>query len=83
MNKVLMRKMIDMLSIEALRDIVYNMLLSEDSICSIDSFGNKFWYNNNGLLHRVDGPAVEYSDGTELWFMNGLRHRTDGPAIKM
>jgi hypothetical protein len=40
--------------------------------------------NENGKLHRIDGPAsVEYnSDGsrTEKWYKNGLLHRIDGPA---
>jgi hypothetical protein len=34
------------------------------------------------VLHRTDGPAVEYSDGTKVWYLNGQRHRTDGPAIE-
>ena len=33
--------------------------------------GTKFWFVN-GLLHREDGPAVEYANGrTEFW-LNGL-----------
>jgi hypothetical protein len=31
----------------------------------IDSYGNKHWDNDNGELHREDGPAIEYSDGCE------------------
>jgi hypothetical protein len=46
-----------------------------------DADGKKCWYLN-GLLHRVDGPAVEYADGTKCWYLNGKRHRTDGPAIE-
>ena len=46
-----------------------------------DCHGNRFYYNNAGLLHRTDGPAVEYSDGENRWYQNGLLHRTDGPAI--
>ena len=37
-------------------------------------------YYLNGLLHREDGPAVEYKDGHRCWFLDGQRHRTDGPA---
>lgn len=36
----------------------------------------------DGRLHRIDGPAIEWSDGTREWFVNGKRHRTDGPAIE-
>ena len=26
---------------------------------TINSFGDQFWYNENGNLHREDGPAYE------------------------
>ena len=26
------------------------------------------------ILHRVDGPAVEYADGTKYWYMNGKNY---------
>ena len=46
-----------------------------------DCHGNRFYYDNAGLLHRTDGPAVEYSNGDKVWYQNGQLHRTDGPAI--
>ncbi len=36
--------------------------------------------NKIGLYHRLDGPAVVYENGTELWFKNGILHRENGPA---
>jgi len=48
---------------------------------SVQSDGTRIWYLN-GLLHRHDGPAVEYADGTRAWFVNGELHRHDGPAIE-
>lgn len=27
--------------------------------------------NNRGQLHRDDGPAVEYPNGTKEWWLNG------------
>lgn len=33
------------------------------------------------LLHREDGPAVEWDDGDKAWFIDGNRHRVDGPAV--
>jgi len=33
-------------------------------------------------LHRLDGPAVEWFDGSKEWWINGKRHRLDGPAIE-
>lgn len=35
----------------------------------------------NGLAHRVDGPAIEYSSGDKEWWINDQRHREDGPAV--
>jgi len=40
------------------------------------------WYNLEGQLHRVDGPAVEYADGNKLYYINGELHREDGPSIE-
>ena len=39
------------------------------------------WRNENGELHRIDGPAVIYPRGTQSWWLNHKRHRLDGPAI--
>jgi len=40
------------------------------------------WYYNGYLLHREDGPALEYVDISYNWFLNGKLHREDGPAIE-
>jgi hypothetical protein len=40
------------------------------------------WKNKDGLLHREDGPAIEYADGTKVWYLNGEFHREDGPTIE-
>ena len=40
-----------------------------------------FW-RLNGNLHREDGPAAEWSDGSKEWYRNGKYHREDGPAIE-
>ena len=34
------------------------------------------------ILHREDGPAIEYPCGTKLWFYNNLAHREGGPAVE-
>ena len=44
--------------------------------------GIKKWRNSLGQLHRLDGPAVEYSTGSREWYQNGLRHRIGGPAVE-
>jgi hypothetical protein len=43
--------------------------------------GIKEWYKE-GIPHREDGPAAEYSDGKKYWYKEGKRHRTDGPAAE-
>ena len=47
----------------------------------IDKDGTKRW-KLNGLRHREDGPAIEYTNGTKKWAINGVFHREDGPAIE-
>jgi hypothetical protein len=48
---------------------------------SIEITHNHIRWTLNGKLHRTDGPAVIYADGTQRWFIDGKLHRTDGPAI--
>ena len=48
----------------------------------VDGLGNRLYYNKAGHLHRTDGAAVEYDDGTKEWWQNGKRHRIDGPAVE-
>ena len=36
--------------------------------------------NQNGVIHRTDGPATVYPDGTMYWYQDGKLHRDDGPA---
>ena len=38
--------------------------------------------SKTGELHRIDGPAVEYKNGTKVWYREGKRHRIDGPAVE-
>jgi hypothetical protein len=40
------------------------------------------WRNEEGLLHRLDGPAIEYTSGSKEWYVNGELHRLDGPATE-
>jgi hypothetical protein len=46
-------------------------------------YDNRVVYRNEkGVLHREDGPAIVYNDGTKYFYKNGLLHREDGPAIE-
>jgi hypothetical protein len=39
-------------------------------------------WNPSKILHRLDGPAVEYTNGDKEWWVDGRCHRIDGPAIE-
>lgn len=38
---------------------------------TVTGSSHKAWYVAD-KLHRTDGPAVEYDDGTEEWWINGF-----------
>jgi hypothetical protein len=50
----------------------------------IDEDGDKFYYSDKEMkiLHREDGPAIEWKGGRKFWYLNGELHREDGPAIE-
>ncbi len=44
-----------------------------NQICLIaHECGAKLWYKN-GLLHRDDGPAIEWPNGKKEWIQNGIK----------
>ena len=46
-------------------------------------FHNRVEYRNDKCeLHREDGPAIEYHDGTKSYWINGKGHRENGPAFE-
>ncbi len=50
----------------------------------IDEDGKKRYYSDRHMTiaHRLDGPAVEWANGSKAWYVNDKLHRLDGPAIK-
>ena len=46
--------------------------------------GSTYWYKDakGTILHRTNGPAVEYANGSKFWYQNGKLHRTDGPSAE-
>ena len=38
----------------------------------VDRGGTRKYLNVDGLLHRVDGPAIENSSGLREWWLNGV-----------
>ena len=47
--------------------------------CVVDVYNVKYWFKDD-KLHREDGPAVEYRDGSKGWYLNGksLGSNVDG-----
>jgi hypothetical protein len=43
-------------------------------------YGTVEYRNDKGQRHRIGGPALICSDGTQEYYMEGKIHRTDGPA---
>lgn len=43
----------------------------------IDSKGHKYWYNDKGLLHRLNGPAIEYFNSSKSWYIDDLKYTHD------
>ena len=40
----------------------------------------KRYYDAKRRIHRKNGPAVEWPNGTKEWYQHGELHREDGPA---
>lgn len=58
--------------------------MEEQSEVYTDHKGNKFWYlpsKGKDYFHRIDGPALDYIDGSKGWCLNNKNHRLDGPAV--
>ena len=51
---------------------------------TVDEESTTRWYKDAKckVLHRENGPAIEYANSDKFWLQNGLLHRTDGPAIE-
>ena len=49
-----------------------NKKIIEESICKVDKYGNKRWYNSKGEYHREnDLPAIDHIGGYKEWHING------------
>jgi hypothetical protein len=47
----------------------------------INKYTHTVWLDKKGSKHRIGGPAVEYINGDEEWWVEGRLHRLDGPAV--
>lgn len=39
------------------------------------------WYKD-GLIHREEGPAIEWSNGDKEWYQHGVPYRKNGPTVE-
>jgi hypothetical protein len=51
------------------------------SICKV-GLGVRQWLNTKGEFHRLDGPAVVWTNGDTSWWIDDQLHRLDGPAVE-
>ena len=61
-----------------------NVQLPDGTWRRVDSYGDVYYSKtkNKSDYHRLDGPAVEWSDGSKQWWINNKLHRLDGPAVE-
>lgn len=58
--------------------------MREEQYIHIDEEGNKSYFADREMkiLHRTDGPAMEWANGTKEWYLDDELHRVDGPAVE-
>lgn len=55
----------------------------------VDNDVTRWFKEDTEVLHRENGPAVVYKDGTECWYLNGVWMTEErfkcltGPAVEM
>ena len=59
-----------------------NIVDPTKSVMTTDLYNSKHWKLADGKYHREDGPALEHSNGTKLWYKHGKLHRDGGPAVE-
>jgi len=57
----------------------FNVYCKDDYHKEYDNDGwyninNHQWYYKGYLIHREDGPAIEYSYNVEEWYLNGIEY---------
>jgi len=55
-------------------------MLKNYSKIKINEYSTKRYFNDKEELHRLDGPAVEYLNGSKFWHINEKSHRNIDPS---
>lgn len=61
----------NLLSVPKFLRLTKNEISSSTTGISQDMFGTKAWLID-GKYHRTDGPAIEFFDGSEHYYLNGI-----------
>ena len=54
--------------------------IDEDEVVVFKLSGDYYYIsylNDNGFLHRTDGPAVEWASGDKSWWVYGVENTTE------
>ena len=56
----------------------------KEQFIHVDERGTKRYFSDREMtiLHREDGPAIEWANGSKEWYINDKLHREDGPACE-
>ena len=73
-----------------MRDKHYNILQCDLAQGGYDALFKHYYkdgttsskYDRTKILHREDGPAIEYPSGYKEWRIDNKLHRIDGPAVE-
>jgi hypothetical protein len=52
-------------------NIKYGKAIQQPNGSYINANNTVTWYNEQDACHRVDGPAVIYSNGSAAWYLDG------------
>ena len=61
----------------------FNTRMNDKQYIDKDEYGT-YYFSDEAMtvLHRENGPAIEYTNGGKAWFVHGKCHREDGPAVE-
>ncbi len=54
--------------------------MTKKAFRTVEADGWIIYKNENGKVHRDDGPAMIAPNGYQSWYKNDIHHRDNGPA---
>ena len=62
------------LSQKSINKMEYDIFTTSDNT-------KRYYKKGTNILHRENGPAVEFWNGDQIWYIDGKKHRLSGPAV--